>query len=608
LALTPGGSFLRGMRDTRRPANRHRIFIFVSLATLSVVSAALAQNTINYTDGQIVAAPQTTTSTNPLTLSTSTGVSATQTGAITGNGHVTKSGAGTLTLVGDHTYTGFTFVDGTLLLGTGSSISASSTFRIGNAFNGSVRVSGGATVSNATETYVGNSATGALTIEGAGSSWSSEFLYIPTAGSVTVSDAGTLSMTTGLIGLYPNSTAQATVTGLGSSWNASRAIYVGYLSSGSLTVADQGTVTAGESVAVGAFNDASGQLTVTGANSSINAPTFNIGLSSTAVGIITLTDHGTLNATASNGADVINTGGDQGSAGTVNLGAASNAAAATAGILNVSAVRNGNGLGTLQFNTTGTALAPTYFTRDGTASGVGVNTLETSTGTLSVVHTAGYTVASGTFAHAGNTTVNGGTLVLTGDNTYAGNTILNGGNLVANNTVGSATGSGSVTVNSGAALGGSGFIGGLTTIESGATLAPGNSPGTLTFANGLTLANGSILEFELGTTSDLLRITGGTLTGSASAGGITLNLANSGGFTAATYTLFDFNGANLSSFDTSDFTFGTTLSGYTYALNLVGDTLQLTATASAIPEPSTYALLAGLATLGLAAWRRRARS
>lgn len=196
-----------------------------------------------------------------------------------------------------------------------------------------------------------------------------------------------------------------------------------------------------------------------------------------------------------------------------------------------------------------------------------------------------------------------GSLELTGSNTYHGGTVVRNGSLLANNSSGSATGSGGVTVKNGATLGGAGFIAGVTQIESGGTLAPGNSPGTLTFDGGLSLDTGSILNFELGTSSDLIRVAGGTLTGSASAGGITLNLANSGGFTAATYTLFNFSGATTSSFDVSDFTFGTTISGYTYSLGIVGSTLQLTA--SAIPEPSTYAALAGLGALGLVFWRRR---
>jgi autotransporter-associated beta strand protein len=225
-------------------------------------------------------------------------------------------------------------------------------------------------------------------------------------------------------------------------------------------------------------------------------------------------------------------------------------------------------------------------------------TLAGSGGTLD---TQSYTVATSLgLAGAGALTKQGtGTLTLTGANTYTGATAVSSGTLQVNGSLGATA----LSVANGATLSGSGTLGGLATFASGAILAPGNSPGTLTFTNGLTLANGSILSFELGTASDLIRVSGGTLTGSASAGGITLNLSNSGGFAPATYTLFDFTSAATSSFEVSDFAFGTTISGYSFNLAFSGSTLQLTA--SAIPEPSTYAVMAGLAAFGLVVFRRR---
>jgi fibronectin-binding autotransporter adhesin len=220
------------------------------------------------------------------------------------------------------------------------------------------------------------------------------------------------------------------------------------------------------------------------------------------------------------------------------------------------------------------------------------------------VNQAAHTTFSGILAGTGGLTKSGsGSLTLSGDNTYSGTTTLAAGTLTVNGSLATSD----LIAHRDTALRGSGTIGGLTTIADGATLAPGNSPGTLTFTNGLTLNDGSILDFELGTASDLLRITGGTLTGSASTGGITLNLADAGGFTAASYTLFDFTGASTSSFDVSDFTFGNTIAGYTYQLALVGSTLQLTATTSAVPEPSTYAAILGACAIGLALIRRRKR-
>jgi autotransporter-associated beta strand protein len=190
------------------------------------------------------------------------------------------------------------------------------------------------------------------------------------------------------------------------------------------------------------------------------------------------------------------------------------------------------------------------------------------------------------------------TLTLAGANSYTGNTTVAGGKLLLNGSLGTT----SVLVNNGATLGGTGSFGGTTTLSAGGILAPGDSVGTLTFTNGLTLDAGAVLNFDLGTTSDLIRISGGLLTGPGT-GTVTLNLTNAGSFGAATYTLFDFTGATTSSFDTTDFTFGSTLTGYTYGLAFNGSTLELTV--SAIPEPATYAAISGALLLGFVLLRRR---
>jgi fibronectin-binding autotransporter adhesin len=198
-----------------------------------------------------------------------------------------------------------------------------------------------------------------------------------------------------------------------------------------------------------------------------------------------------------------------------------------------------------------------------------------------------------------------GTLTLTGTHTYTGATFVNAGTLLVNGSLAATA----LTVASTATLGGSGTLGGLATLSSGAILAPGNSPGTITFSQGLTLNTGSILNFELGTTSDLIRVTGGTLTGPGTPGGVTLNLSDSGGFSAGNYTLINYATATgTTQFGADSFALGTTIPGYTYTFALAGNALQLTATASAIPEPSTYAALAGLAALALAAHRKRHRT
>lgn len=208
----------------------------------------------------------------------------------------------------------------------------------------------------------------------------------------------------------------------------------------------------------------------------------------------------------------------------------------------------------------------------------------------------------GSFPNFALTKSGAGTLVLSAANNYTGATTVAGGTLLINGSLGTTV----TTVNSGATLGGTGSLAGATTIQSGGILSPGDSIGTLTFTGGLALDSGAVLNFDLGTTSDLVVVNGGFLTGPSS-GNVTLNLSNAGGLTAATYNLFTFTGATLSSFDASDFTVGTSPSGWNYAFNLTADSLQLTVTAAAVPEPATSAALLGALTLGLVLVRRRAR-
>ncbi len=223
----------------------------------------------------------------------------------------------------------------------------------------------------------------------------------------------------------------------------------------------------------------------------------------------------------------------------------------------------------------------------------GLNSLTNNSGSLSLLGGRAFTtsaaftnsgtmiVGSGSAFSTSGTFTNTGTLDVTGS-------FSAGGGLVAAGT-----------------LGGIGTFGSLTTLASGGTIAPGNSPGTLTFSAGLTLQAGSVLDFQLGTTSDRIVVSGGLLTGPTT-GKVTLNLSNSGGFFAGAYTLINYATASgTASFDATDFSLGSTIPGFSYGLALSGNTLQLTA--SAIPEPSTYAAILGAVVLGLAWWRRGGR-
>jgi outer membrane autotransporter protein len=96
---------------------------------------------------------------------------------------------------------------------------------------------------------------------------------------------------------------------------------------------------------------------------------------------------------------------------------------------------------------------------------------------------------AGEFRKAGS-----GKLVLTEDSSaFTGATTVGAGTLSVNGSLAGST----ITVASGATLGGTGAVGD-TTIQSGGHLAPGNSVGSLSIAGDLTLASGSNLDIELG--------------------------------------------------------------------------------------------------------------
>lgn len=148
-----------------------------------------------------------------------------------------------------------------------------------------------------------------------------------------------------------------------------------------------------------------------------------------------------------------------------------------------------------------------------------------------VVDGARDTTINGVIRGAGGVGKEGaGKLNLTGANLYTGNTTITNGRLAVNNTDGSGTGSGNVTLWYGT-LAGKGRIAGSVDVKADGVLAPGNSDlgetGTLTIGNGLTMATGSHIQFHMtqgssGTLYDQLLITGGNV----SLGSATLDLTN----------------------------------------------------------------------------------
>jgi autotransporter-associated beta strand protein len=292
-------------------------------------------------------------------------------------------------------------------------------------------------------------------------------------------------------------------------------------------------------------------------------------------------------------------------------------------VINANAITTGTGTGTVLFGTSATKASPYYLTKDATSSGTFVAIL----GATQVQQIDGYNVLGGASTYTGGTTISGGTLVAASTGALGVGTVqLNGGTLSVNSGV-TLTNPLTFTVGGGT-LSGTGTFGSAATIGSNVHIAPGNSVGTVNFSNGLTLAGGGTLDFEVqsaGTGYDLVSVSGGPLNITATSANrftlkiISLNLSGTPGpvndfSSASSYAwIFATSAAGITGFDPNAFDY-TTAGSFSNSLGVgkffftqSGNNLILNFTP--VPEPSTYALiLAGLAVAGLGYRRRKNRS
>jgi len=226
-----------------------------------------------------------------------------------------------------------------------------------------------------------------------------------------------------------------------------------------------------------------------------------------------------------------------------------------------------------------------------------------------------------------------GTWVLGGANTYTGATNVNAGTLLIA-TGGSLNASSAVAVNSGGTLGGTGNVNGTVTVSVGGILSPGNSPGLQNMGS-LVLTDGGNYNWQILDATGVAGVGFDTINLSGS-----LNLAGLTGVTDYNINLWslssigpdvngnatNFNNLNnqswtlvttgnvITGFDASEFTinvganagaagFSNALAGGVFSMGLSGDSTDLLLNYTAIPEPSTYAML-GLG-LGALVWLRR---
>ncbi len=430
-------------------------------------------------------------------------------------GSLTKVGNGTLTLTGNLSYAGGTNVEGGTLVLSGATMTETDLSGI-YVDNASVVVQNDSTLNIGAITLRGLSSDNSrATITGANTTVNARGLTIGFQGqsSLTIANGANVTVATPQLGGATSGNGMLTVTDAGSKLTFVGAdgypdiLTVGNQGNGTLTVAN-GAVVAGNNTVLGGMATGTGNVTITGANSTLNlAQTIEVGgLGNGSLtianggsvadltgyvggqnGVVNISDTSSQWNTTGN-IVLANSSGDHGTitqaGGTVNIGGALVFGAGNGtynlqgGTLQIGG-NNGiqSGSGQAAFNWAGGILQVTGADLTTSLNATLVNA------TTSTINTNGFNATwSGVLTGNGNLTKAGnGTLTLAGNNTYGGDTLINNGTIMVPST-GNIAG-GNIAIGQGAGMNGA------LTVEGG-VVQPGNilvgdaGNGTLTIANG----------------------------------------------------------------------------------------------------------------------------